>query len=242
MTEAEWLACENPFRALHALGDGPSERKRRLFAVACCRRIEELVLRFKGAWRAVVLAERIADGAAVTDEAVRLRWRLPESAFLWIDGYREEKENQTMYCAGHAAADCLDGVVGSAPAFTMPSGTLNDVAGAAAGAAAHWVRRNDREPIQERRVQAEQAAQSLLLRDVFGNPFCHVTFSSSWRTETAITLAQQMYEARDFSAMPILADALQDAGCDSADALDHCRGPGPHVRGCWVVDLVLDKG
>ena len=53
--------------------------------------------------------------------------------------------------------------------------------------------------------------------------------------------AQQMYESRDFSAMPILADALQDAGCDNADILDHCRGPGPHVRGCWVVDLVLGK-
>ncbi|MDY3562094.1 hypothetical protein R5W23_003540 [Gemmata sp. JC673] len=51
-----------------------------------------------------------------------------------------------------------------------------------------------------------------------------------------------MYESRDFSAMPILADALQDAGCDRADILDHCRGPGQHVRGCWVVDLVLNKG
>jgi hypothetical protein len=50
-----------------------------------------------------------------------------------------------------------------------------------------------------------------------------------------------MYEARDFGALPILADALQDAGCDSADVLDHCRGPGPHVRGCWVVDRVLGK-
>jgi hypothetical protein len=50
-----------------------------------------------------------------------------------------------------------------------------------------------------------------------------------------------MYEARDFSAMPILADALQDAGCDNDDILDHCRGPGPHVRGCWVVDLVLGE-
>jgi hypothetical protein len=50
-----------------------------------------------------------------------------------------------------------------------------------------------------------------------------------------------MYDSREFSAMPILADALQDAGCDSHDILDHCRGPGPHVRGCWVVDLVLAK-
>jgi hypothetical protein len=50
-----------------------------------------------------------------------------------------------------------------------------------------------------------------------------------------------MYESRDFGAMPILADALQDAGCASDDVLSHCRGPGPHVRGCWVVDLMLGK-
>jgi hypothetical protein len=88
---------------------------------------------------------------------------------------------------------------------------------------------------------AEYAAQARLLRCVFGNPFCPVAFSPSWRTDTAVILARQMYESRAFSAMPILADALQDAGCDSADVLDHCRGPGPHVRGCWVVDLLLGK-
>ncbi len=62
------------------------------------------------------------------------------------------------------------------------------------------------------------------------------------RTSTAVALAQQMYESREFGAMPILGDALQDAGCDNTDVLNHCRAPGVHVRGCWVVDLVLDKG
>jgi hypothetical protein len=88
---------------------------------------------------------------------------------------------------------------------------------------------------------AETAAFTRLLRDIIGNPFRPVAFSPSWRTSTVVTLAQQMYESHDFSAMPILADALQDAGCGSTDILDHCRGPGPHVRGCWVVDLVLGK-
>jgi hypothetical protein len=90
-------------------------------------------------------------------------------------------------------------------------------------------------------LASEQIEQSRLLRDVFGNPFRPVTFSQDWRTSTAIALAQQVYDSRDFSTMPILADALQDADCDNADILDHCRGPGPHVRGCWVVDLVLGK-
>ncbi|HJZ59825.1 MAG TPA: hypothetical protein VKE74_33090 [Gemmataceae bacterium] len=80
-----------------------------------------------------------------------------------------------------------------------------------------------------------------LLRDVFGNPFCPVAADHSWLTSTAVALASQMYDSRDFGAMPILADAIQDAGCDNADILDHCRGPGPHVRGCWVVDLLLGR-
>ncbi|MBA4186884.1 MAG: hypothetical protein C0467_02580 [Planctomycetaceae bacterium] len=80
-----------------------------------------------------------------------------------------------------------------------------------------------------------------LLRDIFGNPFQSVAFSPEWRTSTAVAIAQGMYESRDFGAMPILADALQDAGCDNDDVLTHCRGTGPHVRGCWVVDSVLGK-
>ncbi|AMV25141.1 hypothetical protein VT84_12150 [Gemmata sp. SH-PL17] len=83
--------------------------------------------------------------------------------------------------------------------------------------------------------------QLLTLHDIFGNPFRPITFLPEWHSSTAVALASQMYESRDFGAMPILADALQDAGCDSADVFDHCRGPGPHVRGCWVVDLVLGK-
>jgi hypothetical protein len=79
------------------------------------------------------------------------------------------------------------------------------------------------------------------LLDIFGNPFRPVTFPPSWRTDIVLTLARQVYESRDFSAMPILADALQDAGCDNDDILNHCRGDGPHMRGCWVVDLVLGK-
>ena len=80
-----------------------------------------------------------------------------------------------------------------------------------------------------------------ILRDIFGNPFRPVSFAPAWRTDTAVSLARQMYESRDFSAMPILADALQDAGCTDEEVLGHCRGPGPHVRGCWVVDLLLGK-
>jgi hypothetical protein len=88
----------------------------------------------------------------------------------------------------------------------------------------------------------EYAIQADFIRDIFGNPFRPATFSAEWRTDTAIALARQMYEAREFSAMPILADALQDARCDHTDILSHCRNTAQvHVRGCWVVDLVLGK-
>lgn len=91
-------------------------------------------------------------------------------------------------------------------------------------------------------MEVEAARQADLLRDIFGNPFRPVVFAREWRTSTVKALAAQMYESRDFSTMPILADALQDAGCDSDDILNHCRDTAQvHVRGCWVVDLVLGK-
>jgi hypothetical protein len=82
---------------------------------------------------------------------------------------------------------------------------------------------------------------SALLRDVFGRPFGRGPFHPAWRTADAIGLARAIYDDRAFDRLPILADALLDAGCDDDDILNHCRGAGPHVRGCWVVDLVLDK-
>lgn len=80
-----------------------------------------------------------------------------------------------------------------------------------------------------------------LIRDIFGNPFHPVTLNASWLASTVLALANGIYTERAFDRMPILADALQDAGCDNEDILNHCRQPGEHVRGCWVVDLLLAK-
>ena len=80
-----------------------------------------------------------------------------------------------------------------------------------------------------------------LLREIFGNPFRPVSLARSWLTPNVLALAQTIYEERAFDRLPILSDALLDAGCDNPDILDHCRSPGPHVRGCWVVDLLLGK-
>lgn len=87
----------------------------------------------------------------------------------------------------------------------------------------------------------EQANQANLLRDIFGNPFRPITFDSAWHTETVAGIASAVYDYRAFERLPILADALQEAGCENEDILAHCREPGEHVRGCWVIDLVLGK-
>jgi hypothetical protein len=80
-----------------------------------------------------------------------------------------------------------------------------------------------------------------LIRDVFGNPFRPTVIDSRWRTSTVLDLATVIYQKKAFDRMPILADALQDAGCDSQEMIGHCRGAGLHLRGCWVVDLLLGK-
>ncbi len=86
-----------------------------------------------------------------------------------------------------------------------------------------------------------QKQKCKLFLEVFGNPFRPVTVTPSWLTPTVLALADGIYSDRAFDHMPILADALQDAGCDNEDVLNHCRRPGEHVRGCWVVDLLLAK-
>jgi hypothetical protein len=83
-----------------------------------------------------------------------------------------------------------------------------------------------------------------LFREIFGNPFRPVPIDPSWlawRGGLVVMLAQSIYDERRFQDLPILADALEEAGCTSEDLLAHCRSSGEHVRGCWAVDLVLGK-
>jgi hypothetical protein len=115
----------------------------------------------------------------------------------------------------------------------------------AAGVAAGWVLAEDAAGASARfagrlggRLRGAAAGH---LRDLFGNPFRPVAVDPSWLTPTVVALAAGIYADGAFDRLPILADALQAAGCDNADVLGHCRGPGPHVRGCWVTDLVLGK-
>src|SRR5262249_19701282 len=95
-----------------------------------------------------------------------------------------------------------------------------------------------------RSYTTEHKAYAALVRDIFGNPFRPATVDPAWlawNDGTVPKIAQAMYDERAFERMPILADALEDAGCDNAHILNHCRAPNVHVRGCWVVDLLLCK-
>jgi len=89
--------------------------------------------------------------------------------------------------------------------------------------------------------QVEKTWQCDMLREIFGNPFRSISITP-WLTPDVLALARGIYEDGAFDRMPILADALQEAGCDNDDMLNHCRdADATHVRGCWVVDLILGK-
>jgi hypothetical protein len=220
MTEAEWVACEDPKALLEHFRDRFSNRKLRLFGCACCLLVWE---HLKDECRAAVrVAERYADGVADDTE----RWAARAVADRAVaDPATDSAESQaaislTNTGAFDAAYHASFEAAGRGYVFGAPGRNEND----------------------EKQFLAERAVQTTLLRDIFGNPFRPVAFALEWRTDTAVSLARQMYESRDFGAMPILADALQDAGCDGEDILAHCRDPKQvHVRGCWVVDLILGK-
>jgi hypothetical protein len=106
----------------------------------------------------------------------------------------------------------------------------------------HGVGAGDMYSVWVRRPRGSRAALVCdLLRDVIGNPFRPVPFAPTWRTPEALALARAVYDERRFEDLPVLADALEEAGCADRDILGHCRGKGEHARGCWVVDLVLGK-
>jgi hypothetical protein len=226
MTEAEWLAATDPWPMLDFLWvKEASDRKLRLFEAACCRRIWHL-LPDERSRRAVEAAESFAD-ASTTDEELQAAanaacavWDA-DTELLATEGKWDRVSLAPPYTASAAAYNVALplGWWGGAPAFVAPHRIVPEVTADSS---------------------TERAAHCTLLRDIFGNPFRPVAADPSWFT-AAVTLAGTMYAERAFGRLPILADALEDAGCPNAELLAHLRGPGPHVRGCWALDLVLGK-
>jgi hypothetical protein len=230
MIEAEWLACDDPWRMLRHLESTTSDRKMRLFECACARRVWYRV-NDERLDRVLLGMENFADGLISAQELEplhNLAWEI------------EEDDNSP------SPSRCIAYELGIASRVKQPNspymdnGPIHTHSGRFSAALA--ASGTDGQEEFQRRKAVERKQQTVLLHDIFGNPFRPVTFSPAWRTDTALSLARQMYESREFGAMPILADALQDAGCDSEDILNHCRATdATHVRGCWVVDLVLGK-
>jgi hypothetical protein len=221
VTERQWLAA----RTAAGLIDHPvcrDRRKLRLLATACARRMLP-ALQDDPAFRDVVdAAERYAGDPAARSDAVAARKPVRDAA---------------RRLGGPSPREPLAAAVNVLIALTGDA-----LEGHTAGIANALYVIGHRSAVVRADGRTERGIQADYLRDIFGNPFRPIDFSPSWRTDTVMSLAKQVYESHDFAAIPILADALQDAGCDSEEILRHCRDPNQvHVRGCWVVDLVLGK-
>jgi hypothetical protein len=230
MTEAECLNAVDPAPMLTRVkAKKASERKLRLFACACCRRIWHL-LTDERSRNAVEVAERFADGEASAEEL-----KAAQALAQAVTGDRPWYVSRAS--AAHAAA-----FASAPPTARRPRHWDRWAAGNAAVAA-----RPTPPPagsIGDKRDRAEMAEQARLVREVFGHIFHKVTAAPAWLAWNGGAvghLAQSIYAERAFEQMPILADALEDAGCDNAALLRHCRETGPHVRGCWALDLLTAR-
>jgi hypothetical protein len=211
VTEAEWTSCTNPTAMLKFLRGEGRERKLRLFACACCRDIWDLSPG-DSCRNAVEASEGYADGRVRRKDLIEIR------------GRAKKKESDLAHWAVMAAS--------------RPDIVATWVAHLAADA-------KDRPGIHRSYAPTRKSSpqQCERLRDIFGPlPFRTLSIDPvvlAWNDGTVPKVARGIYEDGAFDQMPILADALEDAGCDKETVLEHCRGPVAHVRGCWVIDLLL---
>ena len=243
MTEDEWLVCTNPQEMLKFLREKANDRKLRLFACGCCRRISHLLTDGRSR-KAIEYAERYADRLATDAERQLVRAAALEASREILtsgggDSAADMAASAVCYAVEadedfHHAPEGDEFTAGWGAAYCAVESVIHGVQRLPSRAASTLFQAITR--------QAEQAVQVALLRDIFGNPFRSVSVDPAWQTPATAGLARTAYDDPAFEQnLPVLADALEDAGCADADILAHCRGPGPHVRGCWVADLLLCK-
>ncbi len=216
MTEDRWQSCADPQAMLrHLLRCRASPRKLRLLSCACVR----------GAWR------------FLADESIR---KVVEVSEQYAHGSRNARDvGAACMAAGRTAVkekgdQALAARLALATAETVPQGVLETF---------RSVRRRE-SGIDLAFWDDQWRSYVGLLRDIFGDPFRRPAVDPAWLTgknRVAARIALTIYRERRFAEVPVLADALEEAGCSDADILSHCRGPGPHVLGCWVLDLLLGK-
>jgi hypothetical protein len=231
--EREWLSSTDPQAMLDFLRDSGifSGRKARLFAAACCRRIWHL-LHDARSRRAVEVAEWVADGLAGEQD----RESAEEAALEASHDAEEDAPGGGKYMSVEltAAPDAAADAVGTNPVKAAATARF-----AVLCAAGHlWG-----EPITDELHAldvSESEAQAALLRDLF-KPHRRIALDPRWLTPEVVGLAQAIYDERAFERLPLLAEALANAGCTNADVLGHCRRGGVHVKGCCPLDLLLGK-
>jgi len=228
MTEQEWLRCADPdilYMDRFATTPKPM-RKLTLFACGCCRKIWEQITDPR-CRLAVGVSELEADGLALPEQF--------DSAFDAVEAACDEivpaYPHSLKQTAAHAAEMALRAPSDAAYPVACVLATHERSQGQIAVSVADEVTLRNR----------HLAVLADLFRDIFGNPFRSTAINRWMITKTVTNLAREIYEGRYFDRLPILADALEDAGCTDADILNHCRQPGEHVRGCWVIDLILSK-
>lgn len=233
MTEAEWLSCSDPKPMLVFLCEKNCDRKLRLFACAC--------------------VQRLACPRDISEEEYQVDQNLVELAEGYADGQVSKRKLRKV----RSELGAMGGYSSGWAASNADSALLNDVAAIAAQSASAYsssyisfvTLETGKGYITDQAAKSEAAAAANtelrehcgLLREIFGNPFRTIILSPALLTSTVMQLAEAIYADRAFDRLPLLADALEEAGCDNADILAHCRGPGPHVRGCWIVDLLTGR-
>ena len=230
MTEAEWLAGTDPRPMLDVFWGRSRDRKLRLFACACVRRVWDFLADPRSRM-AVEVAERFADGGATWAE-LQVAFNAAWAAGHGFAGHADVAEAAALECASYdsfAAARNASLAAAQAAAWSAPrtvageAGVYDALADALGDA---------------------QADQCTLLRELIGNPFRPVNLPAhvlTWNDGTVSRLAGLVYAERRWDDLPVLADALEEAGCSDAAILAHLRGGGEHVRGCWAVDWLLGK-
>jgi hypothetical protein len=223
MDEKQWERCSDPGPMWGHLEAKADARKLRLFACACARRIWDL-LTDRWSREVIETAERYADGQASRAALDRARLAA-RKARNRIKGDKTAADI-AQYCG---AANVQEAVWNVADVMVS---------------LAVWQQARESPAATRKGFRAETTEmkrQCDLLRELFGNPFRRVRVPAAWLTwndRTIPRLARAIYEERAFDRLPILADALEEAGCDNKDILRHCRGQQEHVPGCWILDLL----
>lgn len=234
MTEAEWLASFDPGPMLEFLKGKVSDRKFRLFSCACYRRIWHKLPEVSR--QTVEVAERFVDGKATSVE-LRSARQLVMSQYGGSEWLAVRKAGESHPLGSEwLAVRKSSGYSARRAAYSAASKLSQIPDGGYAGEI----------------FVAECKCQTIIVHEIFGNPLRPTppvpASILAWNDGMVRRIAEVIYSERhlpdgtlDNTRLAILADALEEAGCTNADILDHCHQPGEHVRGCWVIDLILGK-